>query len=93
MACLPIGAGVQTAGCLDTLDLPAVARAATTVHKGPMSHVEEGYQALAGWAEETGERLDGFSRELYLDCDGQPETWVTELQFPLADTEDKRGGH
>jgi effector-binding domain-containing protein len=48
-----------------------------------MSRVERGYEALLLWAEQTGERVDGYSREMYLDCDGDPDTWVTELQFVL----------
>ena len=44
-----------------------------------MAHVEA-YQAPSV-AEETGEQIDGFSREIYLECVGDPETWVTELQF------------
>ena len=78
------------------LDLPAVPRAATTVHRGPMSRVEDGYQALMRWAEDAGERIEGHSRELYLDCVGEPSTWVTELQFALhgrshRETEATRG--
>jgi effector-binding domain-containing protein len=65
------------------MDLPGVPRAATTVHRGPLSSVEDGYQALMRWAEGTRERIEGYGRELYLDCDGEPTTWVTELQFGL----------
>jgi effector-binding domain-containing protein len=45
--------------------------------------VERGYEALLRWTEQTGERVDGYSREVYLDCDHEPETWITELQFVL----------
>ncbi len=91
MAGMPIGPAEFTpTGRIEVLDLPAVARAATTVHRGSMSQVEEGYQALMRWSEETGERIEGYSREIYLDCDGGPETWITELQFAL--TTSSRGG-
>jgi DNA-binding transcriptional MerR regulator len=72
------------------VDLPAVARAAVTIHRGSMARVEEGYQALLRWADDTGEQIDGFSREVYLDCRGDPETWVTELQFALHECDDRR---
>ncbi|HEY4396812.1 MAG TPA: MerR family transcriptional regulator [Acidimicrobiia bacterium] len=67
------------------VDLAPVARAAVTIHRGSMARVEEGYQALMRWADDTGEQIDGFSREVYLDCNGDPETWVTELQFALRE--------
>jgi DNA-binding transcriptional MerR regulator len=65
-------------------DLPAVPRAATTIHRGSMARCQEGYEALLQWADATNERIRGYSREVYLDCDGEPETWVTELQFVLT---------
>ena len=68
---------------IEIVDVPAVPRGATTIHRGSMARVDEGYQALFRWAEETGEHIDGYSREIYLDCDGDPDTWVTELQFAL----------
>ena len=30
-----------------------------------------------------GDRATSFDRELYIDCDGSPETWATELQAIL----------
>jgi DNA-binding transcriptional MerR regulator len=72
-----------TSDRIKIVDVPAVPRGATTIHRGSMARVDEGYQALFRWAEETGERIDGYSREIYLECDGDPETWVTELQFAL----------
>jgi DNA-binding transcriptional MerR regulator len=71
-------------------DLPAVARAAVTIHRGSMARVEEGYRALLRWADDTGEQIDGFSREVYLECSGDPATWVTELQFALHERDDRR---
>src|SRR5262249_5244606 len=67
------------------VELPPVARAAVTVHRGSMAGVEDGYQALMRWADETGEQIDGYSREVYLDADGDPVTWITELQFVLRE--------
>jgi DNA-binding transcriptional MerR regulator len=84
VAALPIGTEDVAAAGVDVLDLPAVPRAVATVHRGHMNRVERGYEALLRWTEQTGQRVDGYSREVYLDCDGPPDTWVTELQFVLA---------
>jgi DNA-binding transcriptional MerR regulator len=84
MAALPVDETEgTTSDRIEIVDVPAVPRAATTIHRGSMARVDEGYQALFRWAEETGEHIDGFSREVYLACEGDPETWVTELQFAL----------
>lgn len=63
-----------------TIDLPAVERAATTVVKGPPTLFAEAFAALHDWIERTGETPSHSEREVYLDCDGPPDTWVTELQ-------------
>lgn len=78
---VPIDAAATTT--VAKRELAAVARAATAVHRGSMADVVAGYEAILRWADATGERVHGYSRELYLDCDGPPETWVTELQYPL----------
>jgi DNA-binding transcriptional MerR regulator len=82
LAAVPIDGGAATD--LAVRDLRAVPRAATTIHRGSMARCQEGYEALLQWADATGERIWGYSREVYLDCDGPPEAWVTELQFVLA---------
>jgi effector-binding domain-containing protein len=43
-------------------------------------------QALARWIDANGYRSAGYNRELYLECglDQPRDTWVTELQQPLA---------
>ena len=64
--------------------LPGAPRAATTVHRGSMDDCVAGYEALLRWTEDTGEHIEGYSREVYLECDGPPDTWVTELQFVLG---------
>jgi DNA-binding transcriptional MerR regulator len=68
-----------------TLDLPAVGRAATTVVVGPPDRFAAGFEALHVWTASTGERELGSEREVYVDCDGPRESWVTELQV-LLDT-------
>jgi DNA-binding transcriptional MerR regulator len=90
MAGLPVDeAEGATSDRIEFVDVPAVPRAATTIHRGSMAQVDEGYQALFRWAEETGEHIDGFSREVYLACEGDPETWVTELQFVLQERSER----
>jgi len=85
-AALPVPEGITiTDDGVETVDLAAVARAATTVVRGsPETCYQEGFQALQDWAERTGEQTLGLEREVYLDCDGPRETWVTELQTILA---------
>jgi DNA-binding transcriptional MerR regulator len=84
VAALPIGTEDMSGTDFEVLELRDEPRAVATVHRGHMNSVERGYEALLRWTEQTGERVDGYSREVYLDIDGAPETWVTELQFVLA---------
>ncbi|HEV2992761.1 MAG TPA: MerR family transcriptional regulator [Acidimicrobiia bacterium] len=83
IAGLPIDTGDVPADVAERT-LPAAERAATTVHRGSMDDCVAGYEALLRWAEDTGERIEGYGREIYLECDGPPDTWVTELQFVLG---------
>jgi hypothetical protein len=62
--------------------MAAVERAAPTVVKGPPTLFAEAFAALHGWIERTGEIPTHSEREVYLDCDGPPDTWVTELLTP-----------
>ncbi|MDH2388749.1 MerR family transcriptional regulator [Streptomyces sp. HNM0663] len=66
------------------VDLPAVGRAATIVHRGPMDEVVTTGQALARWIDEGGHRSAGYAREVTLEWDEDPRNWVTELQEPLV---------
>jgi DNA-binding transcriptional MerR regulator len=68
----------------DVLDLPAIERAATTVHHGRMDEVMPTGQALARWIDENGYRPLGLLREVYLEAVGGQENWVTELQVPIT---------
>ncbi|WP_454198336.1 MerR family transcriptional regulator [Nocardia sp. Marseille-Q1738] len=65
------------------VDLPAIDRAATVVHRGSMDLVLEPWQALARWIDENGYRLVGPSREVTLVYTEDPAGWVTELQEPI----------
>ncbi|MEU3603422.1 MerR family transcriptional regulator [Streptomyces sp. NPDC006798] len=67
--------------------LPALERAATIVHRGPMDNVLGTGQALARWIDAHGHRSAGYAREVTLECPEDRELWVTELQEPLAPAE------
>ena len=68
---------------LTTIELTAVERAATTVVRGAPEKFHEAFRALHEWIEQSGDQATSFERELYLDCDGPRDTWVTELQSIL----------
>ena len=57
-------------------------RAATTVVRGAPEHFPDAYRALHEWIE-AGEQATSSERELYIDCDGPRDTWVTEPQTIL----------
>ena len=81
---LPVPDGITIEGDgLTTIALAAVERAATTVVRGAPDRFHDGFRALHEWIERSGDRATHFDRELYIDCDGPPDTWVTELQTIL----------
>jgi hypothetical protein len=81
---LPVPAGVviEEDG-IATIDVPGVERAATTVVCGAPTRFHDAFAAIHNWVEQTGERATVFDREVYLDCGGPRDTWVTELQTIL----------
>jgi len=79
---LPGGVVIKEDG-IATTDVPGVERAATTVVRGAPTLFHHAFAAIHDWAEQTGERATVFDREVYLDCDGPLDTWVTELQTIL----------
>lgn len=81
---LPIPGGVTIdVDRLTTVDLPAVDRAATSVVRGAPDKFPDAFRGIHEWIEGTGDRASSFARELYIDCDGPHDTWVTELQVLL----------
>lgn len=81
---VPGGVTIDDDG-LTTIELPVVARAATTVVRGAPDRFAAGFQAIHDWIGHAGHRATSFERELYIDCDGPRDTWVTELQTVIAD--------
>lgn len=70
---------------VQTKVLPAVRAAATVVHGAPDVVYAPAFQALHDWLEAMGALQVTQLREVYVDCDGPRDTWVTELQAVLAD--------
>jgi DNA-binding transcriptional MerR regulator len=83
-AAVPVSAEPGGPHGLTITDLPAIERAATIVHHGPMDSVLTTLQTLAHWIDGNGYRSVGFNREFYIEqgC-GDPAGWVTELQEPV----------
>lgn len=79
---VPGGVTIDGAG-LFTTELAAVERAATTVVRGAPEEFAGAFRALHEWIDRTGDRATSSERELYIDCDGPRDTWVTELQMIL----------
>lgn len=63
-------------------ELPGFPRVASTVVRGD-EDFGAGFDALERWIQDAGEEQTGELREVYLDCDGPRDTWVTELQLVL----------
>ena len=80
---LPVAVERREGQDFEIVDLPEVESAATLVHRGSMDEVMPSVQALARWIDANGYRSAGLARELYLECEGQPDQWVTELQEPV----------
>ncbi len=76
---VPVGVTIEGLG-VTTIELAAVGRAATTVVRGDPAQFAGAFRALHEWVNQTGAQATPFERELYIDCDGPRDTWVTELQ-------------
>jgi DNA-binding transcriptional MerR regulator len=79
---VPSGTTIEGDG-VTTVELAAVARAATTVVRGAPDQFPAAFRALHDWADRAGEQATSFDRELYIDCEAPRDTWVTELQTVL----------
>lgn len=80
---LPVPESIDyTSTHISTRELPGFARVASTVVRG-VEDFKAGFDALERWIRDAGETQTGELREVYLDCDGPRDTWVTELQLVL----------
>ena len=83
-AAFPIDADVI--GTKDvTITIIASETMASVIHKGTLERMEYAYIALLGWIERNDYPIAGASREVALHYDpiGNPEDFVTEIQFPI----------
>ena len=69
----------------EVVALPAVAVAATALHRGDMTGIGDSWMELMTRVADDGYRIAGPSREVYLVADGHEPgpDWVTELQLPV----------
>jgi DNA-binding transcriptional MerR regulator len=81
---LPVNADPADGHDFAIVDLSEIEQAATIVHRGSMDNVMPTIQALARWIDAHGYRSAGYNRELYIECGEDRDTWVTELQEPIA---------
>ncbi len=82
-ASVPVNAEPRADYDFAIVDLPAVERAATIVHRGTMDDVLPTWQALGRWIDDNGHRTSGHAREQTLAYTPDPAGWVTELQEPI----------
>lgn len=69
----------------EIVDLPAVERAACTVHLGSMAGIHASWQALHRGITARGEAPSAAGRELYIRAESEDQAdWVTELQQPVT---------
>lgn len=78
---LPKGVPINDDG-VSTVDIEAV-EVPRPVVPGSPEEFKDTFRALHEWADLAGEITTRFERELYIDCDGPRDTWVTELQTIL----------
>jgi hypothetical protein len=50
-----------------------------SVSCGDPAQFASAFRALHEWVDQTGARATPFERELYIDCEGPRDTWVSEL--------------
>ncbi len=84
---VPIGQALPDGGGVTTVQLPAVATMAFTIHQGSYEGFPQAYAALMGWIESNGYHIAGPMREIYLRGPSayqpDPSTYVTEIQVPV----------
>lgn len=83
-ACLPVAADLVDG--VTITDLPAIARAATIVHRGSIDSIMTSYGDLARWIDANGYRSLDYAREFYIQPDAdRGDRWVIELQEPVEE--------
>lgn len=82
---MPVTVDADAGYPFQIVDLPAIAEAATIIHRGPMDDVMPSLHRLADWIEDNGYQPLGYHREVYLDYDPENAAeGVTELQIAVT---------
>lgn len=80
---LPVGPDVGPIEGVEFVELPAEARAAAVVHRGPVTEIADAWQTFDVGLEQRGLQSCGPSRQVYLSTPEDSDTWVVELQSPV----------
>jgi DNA-binding transcriptional MerR regulator len=83
---IPTDRDVPESDRVQMVELPAVEKMVSVVHHGSINTVSGAYVAAFKWVEQNGYILDGPGRGLYLQYErgGDPNDFITELQFPVS---------
>jgi DNA-binding transcriptional MerR regulator len=89
--CIPITRKMPAAG-INYFTLPG-AQMVTIMHKGDYIHIWKAYQKIVDYLNKKDFPIQPPSREIYLRgkgkiLPGDPENYLTEIQFPIKDDED-----
>jgi effector-binding domain-containing protein len=87
-AALPVAGSLPETETVKIKTLPA-GTMASLIHKGPFETLEPAYDAMFRWVDANGYQIVAPTRELTLQYDpnGDPNDYITELQFPVAKRE------
>jgi DNA-binding transcriptional MerR regulator len=66
----------------EVVELPALDRVASTIHRGTMADGDTTYQRLLEWITDHDLQPIGYSREIDIEC-GPDNAWVVELQLQV----------
>lgn len=85
-AAVPIAQPIPETDRVRVQRLPGVEMMASTTHHGPFDGLRTALEAVVRWAGENGYGLASPFREVYLqyERDGDPNDYVTEIQYPLT---------
>lgn len=84
-AAVPLQSPIPGSDRVQVYEMPGIATAACAVHHGPFSSLGEAHQTVVGWIQANGYKIASPGREVYLEYerDGDPNGYVTEVQYPV----------
>ncbi len=70
---------------LSSNPLPHAGAASATIQQGAFATISQAHQAVIQWADDNGYQICGPGREIYLqyEREGDPNAYVTEIQYPV----------